>query len=129
VVAQYFVGVVGNEPVCHIACCPLFTANAYRATRLVVMPECTGAGIGTRFLEAIGQYHFDERGRCRHQFPMFFHTSPPQLCMALRSSDKWIQTGASLYGANKLRSKISLSLPRESNRKNSVPSGGYGGHL
>ena len=104
---------VGNEPVCHIAVCPLFNAKAYRSTRLVVMPEWQGAGIGTRFLDAIGQYHLEGRGRCGHKFPTFFHTSHPQLCMALRRSDKWIQTGASLYGANKVRCAKSMKLSNE----------------
>lgn len=117
VAAEYFVGVVGNEPVCHIAVTPMFTAKAYRSTRLVVMPEWQGAGIGTRFLDAIGQYHLDGRGRCGYTLPMFFHTSHPQLCAALRRSKKWRQTGAQLYGANKTKSRGSKMKT------------GYGGHF
>ena len=129
VAAEYFVGIVGNEPVCHIAVCPLFTAHAYRATRLVVMPEWQGAGIGTRFLDAIGQYHFDGRGRCGYKLSTFFHTSHPQLCMALRRSDKWVQTGAQLYGDNKAKSARSLKRSFEKNNKTNRASTGYGGHF
>lgn len=47
VAAEYFVGVVDGEIVAHVAVTPLFTAKAYRATRLVVMPEWQGVGVGT----------------------------------------------------------------------------------
>lgn len=64
VAAEYFVGVIDGEPVCHLAVSPLFTANAYRATRLVVMPEWQGIGVGTKFLAAVCEYHLQGRGRC-----------------------------------------------------------------
>ena len=128
VAAEYFVGIVGNEPVCHIAVCPLFHAKAYRSTRLVVMPEWQGAGIGTRFLDAIGQYHLDGRGRCGHKLPMFFHTSHPQLCAALRRSKKWAQTNAQLYGDNKVKSAASIMKSRLGKREDRCASG-YGGHF
>ncbi|MDR2823599.1 MAG: ABC transporter ATP-binding protein [Prevotellaceae bacterium] len=128
VAAEYFVGIVGNEPVCFIAVTPLFTARAYRATRLVVMPEWQGAGIGTRFLDAIGQYHLEGRGRCGHKFSTFFHTSHPQLCAALRRSNKWVQTGAMLFGANKKKSATRILSPQgEIVRKGCAA--GYGGHF
>lgn len=125
VAAQYFVGVIGNEPVCHVAVTPLFTANAYRATRLVVMPEWQGIGVGTKFLNAVCQHHLDGRGRCGRKLPVFFHTSHPQLCGALRHSRKWEQTGAQLYGSNKARSAASM---RRTNKKGNAASG-YGGHF
>jgi GNAT superfamily N-acetyltransferase len=132
VAAEYFVGIVGNEPVCFIAVAPLFMAKAYRATRLVVMPEWQGAGIGTRFLDAIGQYHLDGRGRCGHKFPTFFHTSHPQLCAALRRSKKWVQTGAVLFGADKARTIASLNKSKTFIDRGCRIKGcctGYGGHF
>jgi GNAT superfamily N-acetyltransferase len=105
-----------------------FTAKAYRATRLVVMPEWQGAGIGTRFLDAIGQYHLEGRGRCGYKLPTFFHTSHPQLCAALRRSKKWVQTGAMLYGANKTRAAKSMTKSRLGKRSDRCCSG-YGGHF
>ena len=57
VAAEYFVGFVGGEPVCHLAVTPLFTAKAYRSTRLVVLPEWQGIGVGTKFLAAVCEYH------------------------------------------------------------------------
>lgn len=131
VAAQYFIGVIGNEPVCHLAVTPLFTAKAYRATRLVVMPEWQGIGVGTKFLNAVCQYHLDGNGRCGHKYPVFFHTSHPQLCGALRHSSKWIQTGAMLYGSNKARCAKSINKSRASRGKNTkeYSSSGYGGHF
>ena len=131
VAAQYFIGVIGNEPVCHLAVTPLFTAKAYRATRLVVMPEWQGIGVGTKFLNAVCQYHLDGNGRCGHKYPVFFHTSHPQLCGALRHSSRWIQTGAMLYGSNKARCAKSINKSRASRGKNTkeYSSPGYGGHF
>ena len=131
VAAQYFIGVIDNEPVCHLAVTPLFTAKAYRATRLVVMPEWQGIGVGTKFLNVVCQYHLDGNGRCGHKYPVFFHTSHPQLCRALRHSSKWIQTGAMLYGGNKARCAKSINKSRASRGKNTkeYSSSGYGGHF
>jgi len=125
VAAEYFVGVVGGEIVSHVAVAPLFTAKAYRATRLVVMPEWQGVGVGTAFLEAVCQYHLEGNGRCGHKFHTFFHTSHPQLCNYLRRSKKWDQTSAVLYGSNKKRGRESIQ--RTGN--GTVTGAGYGGHF
>jgi len=129
VAAEYFVGVIGDEPVCHLAVAPLFTAKAYRATRLVVMPEWQGIGVGTKFLNAICEYHLQGRGRCGHKYPVFFHTSHPQLCGALRYSKKWKQTGARLYGENKARSSASMRRALERKGTKDRCATGYGGHF
>lgn len=134
VAAMYFVGIIGEEPVCHLAVSPLFTANAYRATRLVVMPEWQGIGVGTRFLDAVCEFHLQGNGRSSKKFPTFFHTSHPQLCGALRHSRSWIQTSATLYGTNKSRSAASIRASREANDKvfsdgSRGCASGYGGHF
>jgi GNAT superfamily N-acetyltransferase len=129
VAGQYFVGVIDNEPVCHLAVSPLFTAKAYRATRLVVMPEWQGIGVGTKFLNAICQYHLEGNGRCGYRYPTFFHTSHPQLCASLRHSKKWIQTGAMLYGANKAKSASSIRKSHEARGIEDRAASGYGGHF
>lgn len=129
VAAEYFVGVINGEPVCHLAVSPLFTAGAYRATRLVVMPEWQGIGVGTKFLAAVCDYHLQGNGRCGKRFPVFFHTSHPQLCRALRHSKKWIQTGGCLYGANKTKSANSMKRSAISLGKLNQAATGYGGHF
>lgn len=121
---------MGGELVAHLAVCPMFTAKAYRATRLVVMPEWQGAGVGTKFLNYVAQYHLDGHGRCGRQYPTFFHTSHPQLCAYLRHAKGWRQTGARLYGDNKARCIASMQRTGkgmdESGRKMSA---GFGGHF
>ncbi len=129
VAGMYYVGIIGNEPVCHMAVSPLFTSNAYRGTRLVVMPEWQGAGVGMKFLNAIGDYHLQGFGRCGHKYPMFFHTSHPQLCGALRASKYWIQTNAKLYGDNKARSANSIKKSHEKSGTTDRCASGYGGHF
>lgn len=129
VAADYFVGVVDGEIVAHVAVTPLFTAKAYRATRLVVMPEWQGVGVGTAFLNAVCQYHLDGNGRCGHKYGVFFHTSHPQLCGYLRNSQKWRQVSAKLYGDNKTRSNASLKRSSEKKGKKLITGAGYGGHF
>jgi GNAT superfamily N-acetyltransferase len=129
VAGEYYVGCIDGEPVCHLAVAPLFTANAYRATRLVVLPEWQGIGVGTKFLSAICQHYLEGNGRCGHQFPTFFHTSHPQLCAALRHSKKWRQTGASLYGANKTKSRNSIARSHQKKNSQAISGAGYGGHF
>ncbi len=129
VAAEYFVAVVDGEPVAHVAVAPLFTAKAYRATRLVVMPEWQGIGVGTAFLNEICRYHLEGKGRCGHKFPTFFHTSHPQLCGALRKSKRWVQTSATLYGANKVRSQKSIVKSHANKPGDKISGAGYGGHF
>jgi len=125
--AEYFVGTVNGELVCHLAVCPMFTAKAYRATRLVVMPEWQGAGVGTKFLEWVCEYHKDGNGRCGKKFPTLFHTSHPQLVGFLKYSKNWVLKSQNMYGGNKARSKRSIKKAGNS----SMPSGGsgFGGHF
>ena len=129
VAAEYFVGVVDGEIVAHAAVTPLFTAKAYRATRLVVMPEWQGVGVGTAFLNAVCQYHLDGNGRCGHKYGVFFHTSHPQLCGYLRNSQKWRQVSAKLYGDNKTRSNASIKRSSERKGNKLITGAGYGGHF
>ncbi|UGU15229.1 GNAT family N-acetyltransferase [Sinomicrobium kalidii] len=123
--AEYFVGTINGELVAHVAVCPLFTAKAYRATRLVVMPEWQGAGVGVKFLNEVCKYHRQGHGRKHKKFGTFFHTTHPQLCAALRRHPDWIQTRSTLYGENKKRSATSMEKTG-----NGLMTGlGYGGHF
>ena len=128
IAAEYFIGTVDGELACHLAVCPWFHLKGYRATRLVTMPEWQGAGVGTRFLNAIAQYHLDGNGRKGKQFPTYFHTSHPQLCAALRRSDKWVQVSARLYGENKARSIRTFGKAAKAAGRKDVGTG-FGGHF
>ena len=127
IAAEYFVGTVNGELACHLAVSPMFHLKGYRATRLVTMPEWQGAGVGTRFLNAIAQYHLNGNGRCNKKLPTYFHTSHPQLCAALRKSDYWKQTSAVLYGKNKAKSRKEMAKVTSLN--GGIKSSGYGGHF
>lgn len=121
--AEYFVGTVDGELVAHLAVCPRFEIKSYRATRLVVMPEWQGAGVGTRFLNWVCAYHKAGGGRQGREFPTYFHTSHPQLVQFLKRSKDWRQVSAVMNGGNKAKSKKSI-----------LKSGGqigigYGGHF
>ncbi|MEO2080591.1 MAG: hypothetical protein ABGW88_13605 [Leeuwenhoekiella sp.] len=123
--AEYFIGTINGELVAHLAVAPLFTAKAYRATRLVVMPEWQGAGVGIRFLNEVCQYHLNGNGRKGHKYGTFFHTTHPQLCNALRRNNSWIQTGSKLYGSNKKRAIESI----HKTGSGQITGCGYGGHF
>lgn len=125
IAAEYFIGLVDNEPVCHLAICPKFDGLSYRATRLVVMPEWQGAGVGTKFLEWVCNYHLEGNGRKSRKFTTLFHTSHPQLIGYMKRSPLWTQVSAILYGGDKVKS--SKSLLKSADGK--APSSGFGGHL
>ena len=128
VAAQHFIGTVDGELVCHICVCPMFQGRHYRATRLVTMPEWQGAGVGSRFLNFIGQYCLDGKARCSRKYTMVFHTSHPQLCSYLRHSHRWVQISGVLWGGEK--SKSAQSISKASIKKGVKPMyGGYGGHF
>ena len=92
------------------------------------MPEWQGAGVGTRFLNYIAEYHLQGNGRKNKKLPVYFHTSHPQLCGALRNSEKWVQVSAKLYGDNKVRSNKSLTKSARKKGTKQINSG-YGGHF
>jgi tRNA(Met) C34 N-acetyltransferase TmcA len=129
--AEYFIGTVNGELVSHIAVCPLFGAHAYRATRLVVMPEWQGAGVGTKFLEMVCEYHKSGNGRKGKKFPTFFHTSHPQLVGYLKHSKKWVLKSQQMFGGNKVKSGRSLKKSNIGKGRNIGSGGasGFGGHF
>jgi len=131
--AEYFVGMVDGELVCHLAVAPLFNAKAYRATRLVVMPEWQGAGVGTKFLEWVCEYHKQGNGRRGKKFPTLFHTSHPQLIGYLNYSKKWVLKSQRLFGDNKAGSAKSINRGAKKRKKLGngfeIISPGYGGHF
>lgn len=129
VAAMCFVGTYERQLVCHVTVSPMFTAGAYRATRLVVLPEWQGVGVGLKFLTWVCDYHLRGNGRCGKKYPTFFHTSHPQLAAVLRKAKGWTQTGAQLYGSNKAASKRSLERSQLKRTGSMKATAGYGGHF
>ena len=129
VAAMHFIGTVDGELACHIVVAPRFEVHGYRATRLVTMPEWQGAGVGSKFLNFIAQYHLDGNGRGGHKYVTYFHTSHPQLCAYLRHSQKWVQISAVLYGGNKKKSGESIIRSQKRKKSKLICGSGYGGHF
>ena len=129
VAAMHFIGTVDGELACHIVVAPRFEVHGYRATRLVTMPEWQGAGVGSKFLNFIAQYHLDGNGRGGHKYVTYFHTSHPQLCAYLRHSQKWVQVSAVLYGGNKKKSGESIIRSQKRKKSKLTCGSGYGGHF
>lgn len=137
VAAQYFVGLVDGEPVCHLAMCTKNLGKGKgafegRGTRLVVMPEWQGAGVGMRFLNAVCELWRRGENRWSNPVTSVFHTSHPGMCAALRRDPKWVQVSSALYGVNKGKSvrSIAISHARDGKQKTSVGiGGGFGGHF
>jgi GNAT superfamily N-acetyltransferase len=126
--ATNYVGTVDGELVCHLAVSPALHNNGYRASRLVVMPEWQGAGVGMRFLNHICQMYLDGTNKWNLGLPMFFHTSHPGLCASLRRDNKWIQVSAQLHGVNKRKSKATMTEALATSDL-MQPTTGYGGHM
>ena len=130
--AQYFVGTVDGELVAHMAMC---TANLGkgkfegRGTRLVVMPEWQGAGVGIRFLNAVCESYLQGRNRWNKPITTRFHTSHPGLCAALRRDRRWRQVSAVLHGQSKRRSMVSLKRTEQRTGDHTGSGAGYGGHF
>lgn len=129
VAAEYFVGAVDGEPVCHLAIAPRLEVNGMRACRMVVMPEWQGAGVGVRFLNWLCQYQVEGRGRYGDRVrTVYFHTSHPGLVGALRRDKKWIQCSANLYGGDKRKSAQTINKSQRKYRESPVKTG-FGGHF
>lgn len=125
IAATYYVGFVDGEPVCHLGVSPRLEINGMRASRMVVMPEWQGAGIGLRFLNAVCDMQVGGKGKYGDRVKtVYFHTSHPGLCAGLRRDAKWRQVSAELFGANKKRS--AASIKKSTGGKLGV---GYGGHF
>jgi GNAT superfamily N-acetyltransferase len=122
IAATCYVGTVEDQLVAHMAMSTRPGMREARGCRLVVMPEWQGAGVGTRFLNAICAMWLRGESRYGKRMQTLFHTSHPGLCAALRRDRRWGQVSAKLYGGNKRKSARSLK------RAGGVGAG-YGGHF
>lgn len=133
IAAKNYVATVDGELVAHVA---VSTRNKggdaeARACRLVVMPEWQGAGVGTKFLNAVCQMQLDGVGRLAgRKVTTLFHTSHPGLCLALRRDPKWIQVSAHICGTAKSKEASRASIAKSAKAKGKkIVQAGYGGHF
>lgn len=122
IAAAYYVGTVDDELVTHLGVGTMRGLREARASRLVVMPEWQGVGLGMRFLNAVcGAWRAGEN-RYRKPMTTLFHTSHPGLCASLRRDKaNWTQVSAMLVGENKARSRSTMPAH--------CINAGYGGHF
>lgn len=129
VAATYYVGFVNGEAVCHIACSPRLEIGGMRACRMVVMPEWQGAGVGMRFLNDVCKLQFTEANKYHERTKaVYFHTSHPALCAALRRDKHWVQVSQMQGGGHKGKSGTNIRKSAKNSGKSKYGTG-YGGHL
>lgn len=124
-----YIGRINGELVAHVAFSTRPGLVEARASRLVVMPEWQGAGVGLRFLNAVCQAWLEGRNRYRRRLHTLFHTSHPGLAAALRRDERWTQVSAALCGDNKARSIASVAASRARNGGSPKAGSGFGGHF
>jgi GNAT superfamily N-acetyltransferase len=132
IAAKVYAAFVDGEPVAHVGVSTKsltlgtghrLVAVEARASRLVVMPEWQGAGLGMRFLNHVAELQRTGAGVLPdRRMTTLFHSSHPQLCAALRRDPRWRQRSASLYGGKK---ESTTAVPSGSRRTHT----GYGGHF
>lgn len=86
-----------------------------RMTRLVVLPEWQGAGVGVKFITAIAERWRTGLNRYGVSVPTSITTSHPGLCAAIPRSKGWRADTVSPFG---VRQKVAA-----------VSAGAYGGHM
>ena len=134
VAAKYFVGFVDGEAVCHMGVAPRLNTGGMRGSRMVVMPEWQGAGVGMRFLNEVCRLQFTEANPFNDRTnSVFFNTSHPGLCAALRRDKNWVQVSQLMGGASRARSIASLKSSRgKAGTSKALVGGGesgFGGHF
>lgn len=130
VAAKYYVGFVDGEAVCHMALSPKLEVGGMRACRMVVMPEWQGAGVGMRFLNEVCRLQFTDANKHHARTrAVYFHTSHPGLCAALRRDPKWVLVSQAMGGGHKGKSAQRISnRPGNGGKLGGVVLCGYGGH-
>jgi GNAT superfamily N-acetyltransferase len=111
-----------------MAVAPSFQSRLYRGTRLVVMPEWQGAGVGTKFLEYVCEFHKRGLGLKGKKFPTMFHTSHPQLIGYLNYSKRWILKSRQLGSTDKymsVKKKSAITGHTGKKGKHGKSSGGH----
>ena len=130
VAARYYVGFVDGEAVCHMAASPALHTGGIRACRMVVMPEWQGAGVGMKFLNEVCRLQFTDANQYNARTnAVYFHTSHPGLCAALRRDKRWVQVSQMMGGDHKGKAAQNINnKPGKGGKPDGIVSTGYGGH-
>lgn len=114
-----YVGAVEGRPV---VCCVVGTfpgLKLARMTRLVVLPEWQGAGVGLRFMSAVAERWRTGKNLYGIRVPTSIVTSHPGLCAALPRAG-WRHISSRALGGG---------LPTSIRQTSGEAHGAYGGHL
>lgn len=129
IAATYYVAESGGVPVAHIAVSTSAGLKSARLTRLVVLPEWQGAGVGMKFMEYVAARWLAGENRYSKRMTGIIHTSHPGLVLALRRSKKWVVTGQQMGGGDRGKSMATLNKSAKAAGAVGYTRSGYGGHL
>jgi ABC-type ATPase involved in cell division/GNAT superfamily N-acetyltransferase len=132
VAATYYIAEYNGAPVAHLAVATSAGLKSARFTRLVVLPEWQGAGVGVKFLEFVAQKWLDGENRYTKRMTGIIHTSHPALVHVLNKSPKWDLFSQQMGGGDRGKSMETLMKSARAGRFKGSSKGsrsGYGGHL
>ena len=134
IAATYYIAEYQGLPVAHLAVATTAGLKSARFTRLVVLPEWQGAGVGVKFLEFIAQRWLDGENRYGKKMTGIIHTSHPALVYVLNKSPRWVLVSQQMGGGDRGKSMRSLNKSAQAGKFKSDPNSkgskaGYGGHL
>ena len=105
-----YVAVYQDKPIAFIAvACVKMKAKYYRVSRLVVLPDYQGIGVGKRLLNFIAELYFSQT-----KIPFYILTSNPQIIRGNLANWKVIRFGHASKGRGNTRinNEIRCSLSR-----------------
>jgi GNAT superfamily N-acetyltransferase len=106
-----YIAIYQNKPIAFIAvACTRMKAKYYRVSRLVVLPDYQGIGVGKRFLNFIAELYFAQT-----KMPFYILTSNPQIIRGNLANWKIMRLGHASRGRNNTRinNEIRASLSRK----------------
>jgi GNAT superfamily N-acetyltransferase len=106
-----YVAIYQNKPIAFIAvACTRMKAKYYRVSRLVVLPDYQGIGVGKRFLNFIAELYSSQT-----KIPFYILTSNPQIIRGNLSNWKITRFGHASRGKGNTRinNEIRDSLSRK----------------
>lgn len=95
---------------------PSSSKNRMRCSRLVILPDYQGIGLGTKFLNEVSQYYVD-RG-----YVFTIVTTAKNMIHSLKRSKLWIMTGYQMSNGN---TKMILEKNLLSKRSRSIKTGRF----
>lgn len=120
IAARFYVGCVGDRPVAFAAATCALERNEMRLTRLVVLPEWQGVGVGTKFLDAVAALQID---------PAYNRHAPRVLRVSIGTSHTGLAGSLLRRGWKKKKKDLTNFVRRgRFGGRSEAPQGYFGGH-